>query len=82
MHIIKCHSCYQTKILSGTAIEGRRSFALGGGLGPPNVENGFIFTGKGATRMSVVDLITVISFGLTCFIAGFQLGKSSQNAKK
>ena len=41
-----------------------------------------IFTGKGATRVSVIDLITVISFGLTCFIAGFQLGNNNRNAKK
>lgn len=28
--------------------------------------------------MSVTDLITVLGFGLTCFIAGYNLGKDRQ----
>ena len=28
--------------------------------------------------MSVIDLITVLGFGLTCFIAGYNLGKDRQ----
>ena len=32
--------------------------------------------------MSIIDVITVISFGLTCFLAGYQFGRNSNNAKK
>lgn len=29
--------------------------------------------------MTVIDLITVISFGLACFLAGYNLGKDSHH---
>ena len=32
--------------------------------------------------MSIVDLMTVLGFGLTCFSVGFMLGSSNINAKK
>lgn len=32
--------------------------------------------------MTVIDIIAVISFGLTCFIAGYNLGKDNQNTQK
>ena len=32
--------------------------------------------------MSVIDLITVISFGLTCFIAGYSIGKDRNKTQK
>ena len=32
--------------------------------------------------MNVIDLITVISFGLTCFFAGYSIGKESNKTQK
>ena len=32
--------------------------------------------------MSVIDLITVISFGLTCFSAGYSIGKDRNKTQK
>ena len=32
--------------------------------------------------MNVIDLIAVISFGLTCFIAGYCIGKDRFNTQK
>ena len=29
--------------------------------------------------MGVIDMIAVLSFGLTCFIAGYNLGKDRSN---
>ena len=31
--------------------------------------------------MSVIDLITVLGFGLTCFVAGYNLGKDITDVK-
>lgn len=32
--------------------------------------------------MSVIDLISVIGFGLTCFLAGYSIGKDTPNTQK
>lgn len=32
--------------------------------------------------MDVLDLIAVLSFGLTCFLAGYNLGKDRQKTEK
>ena len=32
--------------------------------------------------MSVIDMIAVISFGLTCFIAGYNIGKDKSKTQK
>ena len=82
-HLLLLYTIVYTKWRNppGTAIEGRRSLPSAEGLALRMLEL-FNFAGKGATRMDVIDLITVISFGLTCFIAGYELGKSYRNAKK
>jgi hypothetical protein len=32
--------------------------------------------------MSVIELITVIGFGLTCFSLGYNFGKDTKNTRK
>ncbi len=32
--------------------------------------------------MTVIDLIAVISFGLTCFFAGYNIGKDKSKTQK
>ena len=32
--------------------------------------------------MTVIDLITVLSFAITCFIAGYNLGKNARKTQK
>lgn len=32
--------------------------------------------------MSVIDFIAVVSFGLTCFIAGYNIGKDKTKTQK
>ncbi len=32
--------------------------------------------------MDVIDMIAVISFGLTCFFAGYSIGKDRRNTQK
>ena len=32
--------------------------------------------------MTVIDLIAVISFGLTCFLAGYDFGKDSNKKQR
>ena len=32
--------------------------------------------------MNVIDLITVICFGITCFVAGYSIGKDKSKKQK
>ena len=36
---------------------------------------------KGGMPMSIIDLLAVLSFGLTCFSAGYNLGKDHKSQK-
>ena len=49
---------------------------------PQSMERSLYFYTRGVMLMSIVDLITVISFALTCFTVGYQLGRSSKKAEK
>ena len=67
----------------GAAINGRRLVLCGGTVTLRLHRYPFWkFYWKEGKAMSVIDLIAVISFGLTCFIAGYNLGKDRNKTEK
>ena len=68
------------KICMEVAIDGRR-LALFGGKEPSRYIETHWESWKGGIAMSIMDLIAVLSFGLTCFGAGYALGKDHSTKK-